>query len=310
MLILGNKYKLLESEIEFLKKRFSNIYYIRYKNRDTKEVIKKIQNIIDAKHDTLVVLNTRYKLPKKLIDYLVKLDRKGIKYITIEELLETYFEKCLVNSDNDIVIDTIKTHIHSYSKRDYIIKRVIDYIGVALLFIPTIFIMLYSKYKILKESSGPLLYIQERVGKDEKVFKCVKIRSMHEYSEFLEAKFATENDPRCYKWGKRLRDTKLDELTQIWNIIKGEMHLVGPRPERPIWVKEFKKSIPLYTLRHTVAPGITGLAQIEYHYGRNKIDAEQKLMYDLYYIKNWSLKLELKIIFKTIKFIICKIATK
>jgi lipopolysaccharide/colanic/teichoic acid biosynthesis glycosyltransferase len=129
---------------------------------------------------------------------------------------------------------------------------------------------------------------------------------MHLDAEKDGAKFAQENDPRAFKWGNFLRNSKLDELAQIWNVLKGEMHLVGPRPERRIWTKEFKRSIPHYNQRHVVAPGITGLAQIKYQYGSGKLDAEQKLMYDLYYIKNWSLKLELEIIYKTALFVLTK----
>jgi lipopolysaccharide/colanic/teichoic acid biosynthesis glycosyltransferase len=119
-------------------------------------------------------------------------------------------------------------------------------------------------------------------------------------------KFALANDPRVFPWGKIIRDRKIDELIQIWNVLKGEMHFVGPRPERKIWTKEFEKSIPYYTQRHIVAPGITGLAQIKYQYGSGKLDAKEKLMYDLYYIKNWNIFLELEIIWKTILFVLTK----
>ncbi len=118
------------------------------------------------------------------------------------------------------------------------------------------------------------------------------------------AKFATDNDPRAFPWGKTIRKYKIDELIQLWNVFKGEMHFVGPRPERMIWVKEFEKTIPFYNQRHLVASGITGLAQIKYQYGRGRLDAKEKLTYDLYYIKNWSLKLELEIIFGTASFIL------
>jgi lipopolysaccharide/colanic/teichoic acid biosynthesis glycosyltransferase len=144
------------------------------------------------------------------------------------------------------------------------------------------------------------------VGKDGKEFCCIKLRSMCVDAEKNGAQFACKNDPRAFPWGKTIRDKKIDELIQIWNVLKGEMHFVGPRPERKIWTKEFEKSIPFYNQRHVVAPGITGWAQIKYQYGSGKLDAQQKLSYDLYYIKHWSLKFELEIIWKTALFILTK----
>ena len=166
--------------------------------------------------------------------------------------------------------------------------------------------MIYSKYRINNESPGKLCFKQMRVGRKEKEFCCVKLRSMHQNAEKNGAKFAIDDDPRTYPWGKVIRHRKIDELLQIWNIFKGDMHLVGPRPERKIWTKEFQKVIPYYGQRHLVAPGITGLAQIKYQYGSGKLDAKEKLMYDLYYIKNWSLKLELEVIWKTFLFLLTK----
>ena len=305
MIILGNRYTFSETEIKRLKKNFNEINYIRYNNKAANRTIKRINNLIKEKNKTLIVLNTKYKLPKKLIDYLSKLEDKGVNYLTIEEFLEKYLQKYLIE-DKKIEDKKTKLDLDSYTKREYFIKRVIDFIGVFFLLIPTLLALIYSKYRIKKESPGPLFYSQIRVGKDEKPFRCVKIRSMYLDAELNGSKFASKDDPRCYPWGKKVRDSKIDELTQIWNVIKGEMHLVGPRPERPIWVKEFKRAIPSYSQRHVVAPGITGLAQIKYQYGAGKLDAEQKLMYDLYYIKNWSLKLELEIIYKTAIFVLTK----
>jgi lipopolysaccharide/colanic/teichoic acid biosynthesis glycosyltransferase len=97
-----------------------------------------------------------------------------------------------------------------------------------------------------------------------------------------------------------MRKTRIDELPQLWNVIKGDMHMIGPRPERKYWIDIFEKNIPYYQLRHLIKPGITGWAQVNYPYGSNEEDAYQKLMYDLYYIKNWSILLEIKTIFKTV----------
>jgi lipopolysaccharide/colanic/teichoic acid biosynthesis glycosyltransferase len=161
--------------------------------------------------------------------------------------------------------------------------------------------MLYSAYKIKKESpEGPIIFKQKRVGLNGKEFTCYKFRSMVPDAEKGNPQFASEDDPRIFKWGAFMRKTRIDELPQIWNVLKGDMHMIGPRPERKYWVNKFKQTIPFYDTRHLVRPGITGWAQVNYPYGANEEDAYQKLLYDLYYIKNWNLWLEIKTIFKTV----------
>ena len=112
-------------------------------------------------------------------------------------------------------------------------------------------------------------------------------------------KFANADDDRVFEYGKKMRKMRIDELPQMLNVLLGQMHLVGPRPERRFWVEKFEQMIPYYSERHIVKPGITGWAQVMYPYGSNAQDAKQKLMYDLYYIKHWNLWLEIKIIYKT-----------
>jgi len=167
-------------------------------------------------------------------------------------------------------------------------------------------VMLLSKKKIQKQSPGQILFKQDRVGYKNKEFTCIKFRSMRLDAEKDGAQFASENDPRVYPWGETMRKTRLDELPQMINILKGEMHLIGPRPERKYWIDQFEKEIPYYHERHLVRPGITGWAQVMYPYGEGIIDAKQKLMYDLYYIKYWSILLELKIVWKTAMIVIGK----
>jgi len=304
MIILGDKYKFTKVELQRLSKHFKNISHISYKDITSSRCINKLKNILKKKKTSVIVLNTQAVLPPNLVSYLSKIEGRGILYITIDEFLEKYLHKCLVTEDAK---ETTKLgNITGYTPFQYFQKRVVDYISVIILLIPTLLAIVYSKYRVSKECPGSLFFRQLRVGKDEKEFWCVKLRSMSLDAEKDGAKFACENDPRAFPWGQTLRHTKIDELIQIWNVIKGEMHFVGPRPERKIWTKEFEKSIPYYSQRHVVAPGITGLAQIKYQYGSGKLDAQQKLMYDLYYIKNWSLKLEIEIIWKTALFVLTK----
>ncbi len=152
------------------------------------------------------------------------------------------------------------------------------------------------------ESRGPIFYRQERVGKSGKTFNVIKFRSMRTDAE-KDGKpiWAVTNDERTTRVGKVIRMMRIDEIPQFWNILKGEMNFVGPRPERPHFVKQLATEIPYYDHRHLVAPGLTGWAQIKYPYGASVADAIQKLQYDLYYIKNQSLTLDLVIVFETIK---------
>ncbi|ELI6455546.1 exopolysaccharide biosynthesis polyprenyl glycosylphosphotransferase [Flavobacterium psychrophilum] len=147
---------------------------------------------------------------------------------------------------------------------------------------------------------GPLFYTQDRVGKNGKIFKIYKFRSMIINAESSGAVFATANDSRITPFGKFLRKTRIDEVPQFINVIKGDMSVIGPRPERPFFVKEIAQIMPFYETRHVLKPGVTGWAQVNYSYGETIADSLIKLQYDLYYIKHRSIYLDLNIMVKTI----------
>lgn len=166
-------------------------------------------------------------------------------------------------------------------------------------------IFLLTALAIKLDSRGPILYKQERVGQDEKRFTLYKFRSMAENAEAnVGPVWASENDPRVTRVGQITRKLRIDEIPQIFNVLKGEMSFVGPRPERPFFVEKLKEKIPYYYLRHSVKPGITGWAQIRYAYGDSEEGAVEKLQYDLYYIKNMSALFDLQIIFESVKTIL------
>ena len=302
MLILGQKYKFTEVEKQKLLKKFSKIYELNYKEKDVNESIREIEGHLKNRKFSLIVLNTRAKVPDELIKYLTNLQfKKNIKYISIEHFLEEYLEKCYIPESHDDLhfLDDIKP----YSTWQYIQKRTIDYsLSLAIITI-TAPLLIYSRYRIKKESPGSSMFKQYRVGLNGKKFKCMKFRSMNLKTEYFNY-YTQENDPRVFPWGKLMRKTRIDEIPQIVNVLKGDMHLIGPRAEWEDLVKKYEKEIPYYNLRHIVRPGITGWAQVMYPYGSSTEDARQKLMYDLYYIKHWSIWLEFKIIFKTIKVIL------
>ncbi len=165
-------------------------------------------------------------------------------------------------------------------------------------------IALITAVLIKLDSSGPILYKQERVGKKGEAFTVLKFRSMRTDAEKAGPVWDSDQDDRTKRIGRIIRKLRIDEIPQFWNIIRGEMDFVGPRPERPHFVSQLAEEIPYYQQRHLIAPGLTGWAQIKYPYGASIEDARQKLQYDLYYIKNQSLMLDAIILFETIKIIL------
>jgi sugar transferase (PEP-CTERM system associated) len=165
-------------------------------------------------------------------------------------------------------------------------------------------IVLVTAILIKLESRGPIFYKQERVGKNGRTFVLAKFRSMRVDAEQDGPVWATKRDSRTTRIGRVIRKIRVDEIPQFWNILKGEMSFVGPRPERPHFVAQLADAIPFYEQRHLIAPGLTGWAQIKYPYGSSIEDARQKLQYDLFYIKNQGLILDAIIIFETIKIIL------
>ena len=157
------------------------------------------------------------------------------------------------------------------------------------------------------DSKGPVFYTQTRVGKNGRTFKVVKFRTMRQDAEAASGpKWAGNGDPRVTRVGKFLRSSRLDEIPQLWCVLKGDMAFVGPRPERPEFIEWLSKEIPYYGVRHVVRPGLTGWAQVKYKYGSTVEDAREKLQYDLFYIKNASIGLDLLIMFQTVKTVLLR----
>jgi sugar transferase (PEP-CTERM system associated) len=181
-----------------------------------------------------------------------------------------------------------------------VVHRLAALIG-ALLSLP---IVIVTAIMIKLESRGPVFYKQERVGKNGKVFTLIKFRSMRVDAEADGPVWASKGDDRTTRVGRVIRKVRVDEIPQFWNILRGEMSFVGPRPERPHFVAQLAEEIPYYEQRHLIAPGLTGWAQIKYPYGASIEDARQKLQYDLFYIKNHSLVFDAIILFETIKIIL------
>ncbi|MAF92852.1 MAG: exopolysaccharide biosynthesis polyprenyl glycosylphosphotransferase [Bdellovibrionaceae bacterium] len=181
------------------------------------------------------------------------------------------------------------------------LKRFCDIIGASLLGVCSLPLLLVSALAIKIEDGGPIFYKQVRVGRNSKPFSIYKLRSMRVDAEKNGAQWAEQNDSRITFVGKILRLTRIDEIPQVINVFLGDMSFVGPRPERPEFVEMLEKEIDHYSLRSLIKPGITGLAQVEYRYGASTNDTKEKLQYDLYYVKNHSMLLDMRIVFRTFK---------
>jgi sugar transferase (PEP-CTERM system associated) len=188
-----------------------------------------------------------------------------------------------------------------------VIKRGVDLLAAVMGLLLASPLLLIVAALVKLSSRGPALYHQQRVGQDGRIFTIYKFRSMRNDAEKATgAVWAKAKDDRVFPFGRLMRKTRLDELPQLFNVLRGDMSLVGPRPERPEFVTQLTEQIPFYGQRHVVKPGLTGWAQVRYTYGASVEDAMEKLQYDLFYIKNLSLALDLYVIFKTIKIVMLR----
>jgi len=239
-------------------------------------------------------------LPSVPEDYKSKLLRyclnRGKAFFLVPSTYEIFLSSADVKQMDDLpVLEVIKLFP---SNGVVAVKRVIDIVLSALGLIILSPLMIIVALAIKATSPGPVFYLQERVGQGEKPFMLYKFRTMINNAEARTGPvLAAENDPRITPIGKFLRATRIDEIPQLWNVLKGDMSLVGPRPERPFFIEKFKKEIPGYEYRHLVKPGITGLAQIS---GKYSTTADDKLRYDLMYIGNLSLMQDIKILLQTV----------
>jgi sugar transferase (PEP-CTERM system associated) len=190
------------------------------------------------------------------------------------------------------------------------IKRGFDMVVAAIGLVVAAPVMALTALAVRLDSPGPILYCQERVGKDGRPFTLCKFRSMRTDAEQGTPVWAKDQDDRVTRVGRVIRLTRLDELPQLWNVLRGDMSCVGPRPERPYFVKQLTTEIPFYNTRHVVRPGVTGWAQVKYRYGSSVEDAAEKLRYDLYYIKYQSWFFDLTILLDTVKVVLFRQGAK
>ena len=241
---------------------------------------------------------------RKFAETILNFKLKGIQVFDFINFYEKIEEKVPVLSINEEYILFGSGYDILHASLDQRIKRLFDLILALFVTIVTLPIMIVAAIIVKLESKGPVFFSQSRVGLGNESFQIYKFRSMRLHDENAHSRYAQEKDNRITKFGKIMRKTRIDELPQLWNVIKGDMSFIGPRAEWDKLCKEYEEKIPFYNIRHSVKPGLTGWAQVRYPYGMGVEDALEKLRYDLYYIKHQNLAFDIMILFQTVKIVI------
>jgi len=248
----------------------------------------------------------RGKLP---MDALLELKFRGVAVEDGSDFYERVTGKLFVRELRPSQL--VFSHGFYVARRTLVAKRILDVVGASLGLVLGAPLMLLAAIAIKLDSPGPVFYSQERSGAFGRPFVIHKFRSMRADAEADgKPRWASEDDPRVTRVGRFLRRTRIDEIPQLWNVLAGEMSLVGPRPERPAFIEELEKTIPYFRNRLFVKPGVTGYAQVRYHYGATTEDQLEKLEHDLFYIKTLSIWFDLSILIDTIKVVLLRIGAR
>ena len=265
--------------------------------------IEDIPAIVRARSVDQVVVSladARGKLP---MDKLLEMKLEGVSFEHLATVYENYTGKIAVESLRPSWL--IFSPGFKKSRFQRFTKRVLDVFVATCGLLIAAPLMLAAAAAVKLTSRGSILYWQDRVGRHGRVFDIAKFRSMRKDAEKdTGAVWASKNDSRVTAIGRLLRRTRIDELPQLWNVLKGDMSFVGPRPERPEFVASLTRDIPFYGQRHTVRPGLTGWAQVQYTYGASVEDALEKLQYDLFYIKHCTIAFDVLVLLSTIKIVV------
>ena len=291
--------------LESVKKDGQYVFVTSLNNTDMKALGKEILELYNTKKfDVLVDFTDKLLRDPKLTDKLLQYKLEGLQYYNYLEFYEIYESKLPIShlSPKWFLENTgFEIYHNNFNLKA---KRLLDLLFALLIGIFAAPIIVLAAIIVKLESKGPVFFIQERIGEGNKKFNIVKFRSMTTDAEKDGPQWASKNDNRVTKFGKIMRATRIDELPQLWNVLRGEMSFVGPRPEREYFIQQLEKEIPYYNLRHTVKPGLTGWAQVMYPYGASVEDAYRKLQYDLYYIKHHSIPFDVKVLLKTVTIVI------
>ena len=281
-------------------------YISNNKSKATKYLIgnyNEMEKIIAKNNVDILVIVKDIKSPdfKKYLKRIFDLKINGLKIMTYEEFNEDIQKKIDINQINEEWLLESNGFDILNNEMQKNIKRGMDLILALILMVILSPLALITAIIIKFESKGPVIFKQTRIGENMKPFKVYKFRSMKLHDPKKYSKYTLDCDTRVTKFGKFMRKTRIDELPQLWNILKGTMSFIGPRPEWDILAKDYAKQINYYNLRHLIKPGITGWAQVMFPYGESLDDAKKKLEYDLYYLKHQDLILDVLIVAKTAK---------
>ena len=247
---------------------------------------------------TVLILSEEAQQDPSIVKQAADLHAGGLRVRNLEGFYDVWLGKLPISSLNQMALLTDIGEIHGSAYTH--LKRFTDLLfGLAA---GVLFVVVTPVIGVLNIAGnrGPLIYRQPRMGKSGETFQIAKFRTMRPEALSATTPWTVADDPRITRFGRVLRKTHLDELPQFWNILAGDLSVVGPRPEQPHYVEELRKKIPFYDVRHTVQPGLTGWAQVKYRYASTEADAFEKLQYDLYYLRHQSISLDFQIISRTI----------
>lgn len=270
-----------------------------FKNIKVIDTVSNIEKVIDEKNITNIIISLGRNEEEIIVDVIERCGDKNIEIKMVPDLYDIISGQAKISQLYSFpLIDVMPELMPEWEKK---LKRVMDIVLSLIMLVLTSPVTLITSLLIKLDSKGPVFYRQERSGLNGRVFRILKFRTMYVDAEkHTGPVWSTKDDPRITRVGKYVRKFRLDEIPQAYNVLKGDMSFVGPRPERPFFVEKLSQEIPLYKRRLKVRPGITGWAQVKHKYDETIDDVKVKLRYDLFYIENMSLRLDFKIIFKTV----------
>jgi lipopolysaccharide/colanic/teichoic acid biosynthesis glycosyltransferase len=263
---------------------------------------KPLVDVVLRERARVVVLAREAQLDESIVDQAAELHEAGLRVRTLSRFYEEWLGKLPIAELERIslMFDVSELHRARYGR----VKRLFDVVAAAAGCVALAVVTPFVALGDLVANGGPLFYRQARVGRGGSTFEIIKFRTMRPTDGRLPSEWTSEDDPRITPFGRLLRRTHVDELPQVLNIVRGDLTLVGPRPEQPHYVDELVTKIPFYHLRHLVRPGLTGWAQVKYGYAGNETDALEKLQYEFYYLRHQNLSLDLAIVGRTIRTVI------